>query len=225
MKTLYLILFCLFIVALGCRSEVINPPTDYVPEDPESNLINFENPKAGQETWFLRYESICDSLDGKFHYTEDTLKLLVIEENGVLMLEECLTPYSRMYIDGTFREPIRQKIIDEEGRLLLPEREESALFYFYGNDTLHLKPQNKIPLYKVGCRIFTSQGPFIGNDIGEVDHFDFGDIELESKTVVSCLPEPLTMDAYLIYSENALFMSHTIVQGFRVVGWLKMEQD
>ena len=225
MKVLQLIItLSLFFLMYGCSSETI-PPSDRGNEDPvtEIKAVDFENPTPGQETMFLRYESTCDSLNESFHYTGDTLKLAVVEEDGILYFEESLTAGSPMFIDSAFREPIKQRLIDEAGRILIPERLESPLFYFYGNDTLHLQPEQKMPLYRVGCRFFHSQGPFIGNDIGKVDSLAFGDIEFGEKTVVSCVPSFFQVEAYLIYSENELFMSHTISWGSVVQGWTKLE--
>ena len=104
----------LFFLAYGCSSEIIDP-SDRGNEDPvtEIKAVDFENPSPGQETMFLRYESTCDSLNESFHYTKDTLRLAVIEEDGILYFEESLTAGSPMFIDSILREPIKQRLVDE----------------------------------------------------------------------------------------------------------------
>ena len=52
--------------------------------------------------------------------------------------------------------------------------------------------------------------PFIGNDIGYISSFEVGDIRLDDKAGVSCVPM-VDIDAYLIYDRDYLYLSHTII--------------
>ena len=54
-----------------------------------------------------------------------------------------------------------------------------------------------------------ASSPFIGDEIGVVQNFQFGNVEIKNKTVVSCVPM-VDIDAYLIYDNGQLFLSHTV---------------
>ncbi|NJN78915.1 MAG: hypothetical protein HC803_11810 [Saprospiraceae bacterium] len=70
------------------------------------------------------------------------------------------------------------------------------------------------------CRIDFNGSTFIGNEIGLVDKFTIGGFEQTEKTVVSCVPMMIDLDAYLIYNNEQLYMSHTVDKfSNQVWGW------
>ena len=223
MKALQILSLSVFMLSFGCRPEIVDPPIDPEPPIVDANPVDFENPVDGQETRFLRYTTTCDALDDNFVFTQDTLVLSVKEENGSLYFIEDLTPNSPLYPIDINWEPIKHKIVDQEGRILLPERWGSFLFGFYGNDTLHLNPEKVMPLNQEGCRLILSTEPFIGNEIGKISSFEFGEIKQEDRTAVSCVPIFFEVEAYLFYSENSLHMSHQVRGDSTVEGWTRID--
>ena len=82
-----------------------------------------------------------------------------------------------------------------------------------GADQLQLKFSHDFvgtPLRQQDCSFFTEDGPFVGEEIGFIDRADFGQIVVENKWVVSCVPVVLDLEAYLIYDENQIYISHTV---------------
>ena len=230
MKTRYFLWICVLTVLAACskvEDPIINPPID----DPiAENVVNLSDLKVGQQSMFVKYISSCDSLEEKFKYTGDTLVVEIVEQGGELFLKEYYTEYSPMYID-TFisNDPVLYPVRGIENNVLIPERFNSSLFFFYGNDTIRLNRQYDVDLVQQGCKLMIDSNPFIGDEIGVVADFQFGDIEVKNKTVVSCVPM-VDIDAYLIYNNEQLFLSHTVTivefMGFideYIAGWELIE--
>ncbi len=228
MNNNYFLLICVLVVLNACTKDndpIIDPPNP-VPE----TALNLSDLKEGQQSLFVKYISTCDSLEEKFEYTRDTMVVEVVEQGGELFLKEYYTEHSPIYLD-TFipNDPIYYPISGIENNVIIPERVNSALFYFYGNDTIRLNRQHDVNLVQQGCKLMIDSNPFIGDEIGEVQNFLFGDIEVKNKTVVSCVPM-VDIDAYLIYSNEQLFLSHTVTivefMGFieeYIAGWELIE--
>lgn len=225
MKTRFFLLICVVILLAACDKDPIVDP-EPVPE----NAIDLSDLKAGQKSYFIKYTSTCDSLEEKFQYTRDTLVVEVVDQNGELFLKESYTENSPIYLDTLIpNDPVFYPVRGIENNVLIPERAYSSLFYFYGNDTIRLNRQHDVNLIQQGCKLMINSNPFIGDEIGEVQDFRFGSIEVENKTAVSCVPL-VDVDAYLIYNDEQLFLSHTVtiiefngfIQEF-IAGWELLE--
>lgn len=209
-------IICLLAILSACNEDsIILPQRDYI------DLSKLEH---GQYSYFVRYESTCENLNGDFRLTGDTLKVEVIEENNDFLLKETFTENSPMYINGQI-EPTIHEVMPYDDFILIPERFNSALFFFYGNDTIHTRNLERQDMVQNSCRIDFNGSTFIGNEIGFVDKFELGDIEYKNKTVVSCLPMMIELDAYLMYDNKELVMSHTIDKfSNQIWGWKLIEK-
>lgn len=176
------------------------------------NEINLSNLQEGQVSRYVRYTSQCADMDAHFEYTGDTLIVHVLKENSNFFFEETYSPYSKSIQKGRVIEPIRYPVIQEAGKLVLPERTRSRLFNFYGSDDLHLSVKSKLPtLFQNGCRLELRGSSFVGEDITKLNSFKIGPIQVYQKIAVSCVPM-IDIDGYLIYDKRQLFMSHTITE-------------
>lgn len=223
MKNLSLLLPVLLITLLACEPLVDIPAPQ---PDPQEGWVDFADPQDGQKTMYLNYTSTCESLDGDFEFTGDTLILEVLQSNKATVLMEYFTPNS---ISGRF-DTIYHQIESHGTFALLPERTKSSLFYFYGNDTLRLQPNNHQKVKQDGCRLVIGGKNFEENEIGYLETVTIGDFTIEDKTVVSCIPMPLFLDGYLAYDANHLYLAHTASasefngnQDSFVSGWVAME--
>jgi len=222
MKQLSLLFFSLMLLTLSCSKEdPINPkPID-------ETAINFSNLQAGQKSFYQFYTTKCDSLEEEFTYSGDTLVVEVVEGETNLAIREYFTENSPRYLSGANTETIEYIVKTGKDKILLPQRDNSFLFFFYANDTLRLQPEQQVNLVQQDCKLHLSDNPFVGNDIGRVESFTIGDIIQRNKIVASCEPF-FDLDAYLIYDENQLFMSHVIYEEYfwdelidtRVEGWV-----
>ena len=79
--------------------------------------------------------------------------------------------------------------------LIIPERSSSALFFFYGDDVIHLAPGSMVELKQSSCKLNLNNQNFIGNEIGFVKEFKAGPIRQVNKTAVSCVPLIYSLDA------------------------------
>ncbi|MEZ4827618.1 MAG: hypothetical protein R3C61_15245 [Bacteroidia bacterium] len=217
-----LTLFALFslLAFAACNVEPVIPD----PNENE-NAVNFAAPAVGQKSLFLHYTTTCQHLNKDFAFTGDTLILEVIEKSGQIHLRESLTPTSPMYVSGAFQQPIEYSLTSTGDYALIPDRWSSALFYFYGNDTLRLNYPTYVTLVQNDCKLMLSGNPFIGDEVGFVKSFEFGDIRQTEKTVVSCIPVMFQLDAYLITDARHLYMSHTVIDDMgpnqdQVQGWV-----
>ncbi len=219
----YTVIGLLFLGLSNCVKGDIKPPILSAPE------VSLKDLKVGQQSAFVRYKTSCADLNGSFSYTGDTLILEVIEENGSLFFKESLTAESPMFLNGDFQEPIIYPVSSDGLVLSLPERDASALFFFYANDVVQLFPKDQVTLSQDACKLFLDSDPFIGNDIGKFDKFHVGPLTFNDKTAISCEPF-FNLDAYLIYDADRLYMSHVItIEDFNgqvfddvVLGWVKI---
>ncbi len=215
MKTNLFILFTLLLIISCSKKEDDNP------RPLNENPVILSSLEAGQRSYFRRYHLECDATPG-FEWTSDTLVLEVITKENKLYLQESLTPSSPMFLDGAFQEPVQYKILPISDAVLLPERANSALFFFYANDTLHLNPITDVTLNQEACKLNLDSSPFIGNDIGFIADLSFGDIKLQNQTVVSCEPF-FNLDAYLVYDGEELMMSHVVTLASDIGGYQSEE--
>ena len=186
----------------GCESDINSPS---VVHDP----ISFSNPKVNQISCYVEYKATCHLGNSSYFYTGDTLIVKVIEENSNLKFMEYFTPKSPSFLNGTI-EAVTYPVHVNQEYLLIPERQQSDLFFFYGNDTIWTKPDHDVILEQNGCFFYHDSNLFIGEEIGLAEEIKFGNIEQWNKTVVSCVPTILAMDAYLVYDNGDLNVSHTI---------------
>ncbi len=209
MKINNFLLICAIVFFNTCAKDndpVIEDPIIPIPE----NAVNLSDLKTGQQSMFMGYTSTCDSLEEKFEYTRDTLVVEVVEQGGELFLKEYFTEHSPISMDTlTPNDPVYYPIHGIENNVLIPERTQSSLFFFYGNDTIRLNRQHDVNLVQDGCKLMVDSNPFIGDEIGVVNDFKFGEVSVTNKTVVSCVPM-VDIDAYLIYNDEQLFLSHTV---------------
>lgn len=225
MKQLSLLFFSLILLTWSCsKDDTVNP------KPISANAVNFSNLQAGQQSFYKMYTTKCDSLDEEFAFTGDTLVLEVVEGEASLQLREYFTEKSPRYLSGANTETIEYPVKSEGTNAILPQRENSFLFFFYANDTLRLQPEQRVDLVQQDCKLHLEGNPFIGNDIGNVATFTIGDITVRDKISASCEPF-FDLDAYLIYDENQLSMSHVIHEEYfwddlistRIQGWVLIE--
>jgi hypothetical protein len=147
----------------------------------------------------------------------------------VVTFSERFTEGSSLYQNG-FDSPTLYKVTAKENYLLLPERDSSTLFYFYGNDTLNLQPSNPINLTQEFCVLLTPDSTFIGDDIGHIEEFQFFEEVLVDQYAVSCIPSIIAVeDGYLVYDKNGLNASFVsferdFLSGIKPMeGWKKLK--
>lgn len=225
MKIKWIITLWLVILASSCSEE----QDCCVPLPIDPSKVNLSSPEIGQKTTYWRYTTTCADVNGDFQYTGDKLILEVVNVNDQLSFQESLTEDSPMYQAGAFQEPIQYPVTVTDGKLIMPERWESALFFFYANDVLTLEPNHDVILQQDACKLLQNTDPFIGNDIGILPAFKVGPLENEGKTAVSCEPF-FNLDAYLIYDAIQLNMSHVITFGNApneevVSGWVLAKDE
>lgn len=218
--------YLLFVFVLsGCMPESDLPgPVDQLHTD----WVNFSDPQDGQKTVYLRYESTCERLDKEFTYTGDTLIVEVMKTERATVLMEYYTPGSPSFeflADTAFHE-----IFSHGDFVLLPEREKSAIFWFYGNDTLRLEPKRHEKIQQAGCELVVDGRNFLETEVGHLTSFEMGSIRIEDKSVVSCIPMVIAANAYLFHDAYHVYMSHAANQlefmgepSSSVFGWVVME--
>lgn len=225
MKQLPYLFFSLMLLTLSCSKE---DPINTKPID--TTVVNFSNLQVGQKSFYQFYTTKCDSLEQEFSYSGDTLVIEVIEREANLAIREYFTENSPRYINGINTEAVEYIVKPSKDDLILPQRENSNLFFFYGNDTLRLRPDQLVNLEQNDCKLHLSDNPFTGNDVGTVESFTIGDITQRNKIAASCVPF-FDLDAYLIYDENQLSMSHVIYEEYfwdelistRIEGWVLID--
>lgn len=168
---------------------------------PEWYRIDMSNPIPGQTSFYERFTGCND----RFELSGDTLKVQVIEKEGVIFLRESFTKHSpgRAYDWG--RKKVEYPFYSVKNKLYMPKREESQLFWFYASDYLHLKPEEAIPMRQNSCVVNIGDEIFTGNEIGFIDKFEIGHYRLENMHVVSCVPDYLY--SYLFHDHKELKMS------------------
>lgn len=207
-------LFVLLLTLSACQE------TPIVPQPQPENWVDLSDPQVGQQSVYLRYESNCQSLQKEFAFTGDTLIVEIEKRDGLTMLTEHYSHGSPMYLQGIMTDTTRYELISLGKDILIPDRWSSQLFFFYGNDTLHLQPENRATLFQQSCKIELGKDPFIGNEIGFISSFELGTIRQKEKTVVSCVPMMFQLDAYLFYDSQYLYQSHTVAEDDNVSGWV-----
>ncbi len=204
--TIFTLLSFTFLL-LACEKTPIDPPAL------KDKAVQLSNLKAGQWSQYVRYTTNCNEMEAEFEWSQDTLNLRVIEKNDQLYFEESLTPYSPMFLSGTFTDPITYPVATKNGRLLIPERENSALFFFYGADEMQLEKKASFflnPLQQESCRMMLKGEVFVGDEIGIIDDFTVGPVNVQNKIAVSCVPVFVGVEAYLAYDPYQLYLSHVI---------------
>ncbi|MDX1908161.1 MAG: hypothetical protein SF053_14085 [Bacteroidia bacterium] len=199
---------CLVLLLSGCAREFV-PPT--------VNDVSLAAPAAGQRSWFLRYETPCDQYKADIVFTGDTLVLEIVGEGDQLKALEYLTPGSPQYT--TFPDTVQYPFSSTGDAVMIPYRSSSRLFFFYDNDTLPLTRIPTVTLKQQDCMLTTGGQNFTGLETGLCETFEVGGSRLTDKRVVSCVPLLLTPDAYLIFDDKRLYISH-IVQSETVSGWI-----
>lgn len=208
MKTNYWLIVLLIGLCYGCEKE----PQIIDPIVPKDGQIDFSKLQAGQESFYMYYESNCEDLDGNFKFSGDTLSLRIVEGDGNFFMEESYTPGSPIYIGGNDQK-VRYPLIDRGGLLELPERGGSQVFNFYGSDSLHLVQETPVELKQNGCLVDIKDETFKGDEIGALPHFVLGannEVEVKDKIAVSCIPM-IDVDGYLIYDQHQLHISHIVM--------------
>ena len=203
-----LVLLLIPFLAISCDSD--DKDSNPSPADPNpKNTIELNNIQEGQVNRYLRYTADCSDPEGSFAYTGDTLKVEIRSTIEGLVFHEEFTEGSTNF-DGV--EPSETRVISREGYILISERQFSQLFFFYGNDTIFLTKPEDLNLNQGTCFIEYENGdPFIGEEIGFLPNFNYQNIEYQNNRIVSCVPPIfLNLDAYLIYDESQLKMSHTL---------------
>ena len=201
---------CMTIISCSQEEEIIR-------QVPDGN-VDLSHLADGQQSMYLRYSTTCSTLSADFKFTGDTLILETILTDEGFKLKESLTAGSPSYT-GTSS---MFSILKENDDVLIPDRSSSALFFFYGNDTIHLNPAGKVSLRQSNCKLMLSGQTFVGDEIGQIESFTIGPVKQIDKTAVSCIPLIFQLDAYLIYDEKHLYMSHTVSTADQstVSGWV-----
>lgn len=203
----FILLLLLFI--FSCEKEESTPQKKY-----GTGKVNFSDLKIGQKSTYLSFIGICnDEFEFGDQFFADTLLLEVVDMNDeILTFSESLTKGSGQNPTGQLQ-TIKYEVIKKENYLLIPERDSSALFYFYANDTLHLNPANLVDLRQESCFLMMAESTFSGNEIGLVKGFEVLDNQLNEKIAVSCVPPVITgiENGYLLYDEKGLGVSYSIL--------------
>ncbi|MBU2916321.1 hypothetical protein [Reichenbachiella agariperforans] len=202
------------ILMVACEHD--SPELYYTP-----NPVDLSLPADGQASHYIRYTTTCEDLTGELEYRGDTLTLAISERNDSLFFQEYYTQLSTAYTEDKIQDTIMHHFEIVENDLLIRDRLMSQLFYFYGNDTIHLTPSGRSVMHQKGCRVFLKDVVFVGDEIGQLDHFLMAGKSIHHQTVVSCVPDFFALEGYLLYSPNGLQLSHTIIND-RVTGWIKL---
>ena len=202
----------ILLLILAACDEAVEPPVLTIHPD----NVNITRPADGQRSYYLRYEGSCDS-PVNTSYTGDTLLLEISKEGDKWYMHESFTPGSPLYKQNA--SVVSYEFTNMPDYLLLKDRLSSALFFFYGNDTLRTQVNDQVNLRQSGCRIRFGNDIFIGNEIGRINDFRVGDIWRNDLTAVSCVPMVLDLDAYLMY-DKYLHVSHMVSDADNINGWV-----
>ena len=178
--------------------------------------LNLRTVVGGNHATYVLYQSGCQ---GGFTYTGDTLMVSIIGRNDSTFIQETYTLGSLR--EGTVEHLINQK----EDYVLIPERFNSEMLFFYGNDTIFLDRTPEVELRQIGCKLYHDNEEFVGDFIGSLDRFQFGDFSIENRKGVSCIPTIFDLDAYIIYGDH-LNMVHVIQdngEAENIFGFLAIE--
>ncbi len=204
MKSVVCILYIVFFI-ISCQKEVSTPD-----EQPKPDAVLLGDLKVGQKSYYAGYSSHCEDLTGSFLWTGDTLIIEVVPFEQGLALKEYLTSGS---VNSTGSSEYYQKIKNAgNDYITIPDHQGSGLFNFFGSDSIHLKPESRPAMVQSSCMVLFNGTAFTGNETGSIDKFEIGSVRLKNKTVISCVPTILNLDAYLFYDENQLYLSHRAVR-------------
>ncbi len=206
----------LLLIVSSCQDDDNATPTPQ-PEPP--GPINLMSLQKGQHATYVRLDGICGFAD-LYEYTRDTLNVHITGEDGDLTFEETFTKGSPLYELNP--DTVSYPVIIEDGFILLPERSQSTLFFFYGNDTIFTSPNHDVELIQEGCRQMIDGQVFGGDFIGHLPSFEMHDIFLQDQTVVSCVPLIIDLEAFLCYNDGQINLSYTLDSGFPGItfrGW------
>lgn len=184
--------------------------------------LSIRSPEVGQQSIFLRYQGECAS--DSWEFNGDTLLVSVVENSGGLVLSESYTKGSPSYSeDGE----VTYNLVEGPDHILITDRSQSSLFFFYGNDTIWKQPQHDFTVSLEGCLLYQEDGePFVGNEIGHSSAIDVMVGQKDDVTLVSCVPGWIyDIDAFLAYDDH-LEVSHTVLYGGwspMVNGWIRMD--
>lgn len=220
MKNSILLISLSFILLFACSD---NDVIQTIEPHAGINSVNLSAPAETQQSKYVRYTGNCSDASADISFTGDTLVLTVERQGSDVTFIETFTESSPLRAENPGIEPVRYSYELKEGYGLLKERFGSALFFFYGNDTLFFEGKEKISLYQNACQLAFDEGEvFDGEEIGILDDFRIGNIRVRNRDAVSCVPLIFELDAYLMYDNESLAMSHTIA-GSEISGWLQIE--
>ena len=191
----YLLFAFAFLALAACKN-------DAEPVVPVKETLNFGKLKLGDRLDFVRFTTTCDDFNGNFELTGDTLAWTVdlMSTDSILFKEE-FTPGSPLA--ATF-DPVKVKAISaNENHVIIPNRWNSNLFFFYGNDTLRVNPSPTITLGQQDCQLMLGADIFRGDEIAFIDKVKIHDYEFKDMTVVSCVPGSVG-EAYIIFNDGAI---------------------
>lgn len=177
--------------------------------------INLRSIAEGDNAKYLLYQSSCDS---DFKFTGDTLEVSITERNDTLFMRESYTAGSERQVNT------EHAIFPKDGYVLVPQRGVSQFLFFYGNDTIFLDRSTNSELVQNGCRLFLGDNAFLGDEIGSVKEFKFGEFEIFDRRGISCVPGFWQMEAYIFY-EDHLNLVHTIqaAEEETIIGFMAIE--
>lgn len=205
MRTSALILISLFILSSCKEDDKDSSPT---PNPATENTVKLSSLEDGQKNQYLQYSSTCQNGEQDFTFTGDTLVLEVFETRDSLKFKEYFTEGSANMSEAA---TVEHYVVPGEDFILIPQRQISYYFFFYGNDTIHLTKPEDLNLQQGNCLIEYPNGDaFIGEEIGFLPDYEYHGIRHQNSRVISCVPGILLLDAYLVYTKDELRMSHTL---------------
>lgn len=182
--------------------------------------LNFGNLELGGELLFISFLSDCTSFGDSFRFTGDTLSWKVTQmENGEAVLHEKYTQHPSIGNPN----PVDIAIRYTDDYILMPDRSLSNLFFFYGNDTLHVNPTPAISVDQLECSFYQEDDIFDGNDIALAREVNIENYIFNEMTVVSCVPDitPGVDNAYIIYRNGNIYAIIIKPDSYDLVfGWL-----
>ena len=217
LSKLSLLLFITLCLSFSCQDD------DITKLEPISGEVNLMLLAPGQVSKFVRLDGVCGWAEN-YEYTGDTLVLEVIELVNGMFFKETFTQGSPLF--GQNPQPVTYPVSTSENQVIIPDRERSTLFFFYGSDVINTTPTHEINLIQEGCDQLYDGNPFIGDQIGFLPNLAIHDISLKNQTSVSCVPIIIDLKAFLVYQDGKLNMSYTLSSGFPGLtfqGWRLVE--
>lgn len=196
-KILPFVFFLLTLLA-SCEKDNISTPVEPEPIiNPER--VNFQAPVVGQFNTYEVYSYECGE-GSSVDPWELKLTITNVDENSI--------EFTESDNNGT-----PQVFTAQRGNnvlLISPEdRQQSRLFFFYGSDSLRLRPQPIVELTYRDCVFYTGGGKFTGDFVAKMPVFELAGKTFRNQRVVSCVPMILNLDGYLFYDQYGLSASIT----------------